>query len=224
MTRSSSFFIVSIIYYGFLFSKYLVVDHETSLQSISRNENFEFGTRAKKSCVKISLLTKKVTGETKGRDKAMETTMKCTMGLLNRADGSARLIHGKSEVLVAVFGPMECVRQKDELKDRASVRVVVDPIMGLSGREEKSFQKVLRSMFESVIVTEKFPRMMIKIVVQKIVDEDSLALSTAINCTCLALLDAGVEMRRTLGAVELEIDTLTGNIVHNNGKKECVYY
>ena len=82
----------------------------------------------------------------------METTMKCTMGLLNRADGSERLTHGKSEVLVAVFGPMECVRQKDELKDRASVRVVVDPIMGLSGREEKSFQKVLRSMFESVIV------------------------------------------------------------------------
>ena len=156
----------------------------------------------------------KVTGETK-----METTMKCTMGLLNRADGSARLTHGKSEVLVAVFGPMECVRQKDELKDRACVRVVVDPIVGLSGREEKSFQKVLRSMFESVIVTEKFPRMMIKIVVQKIVDEDSLSLSTAINCACLALLDAGVEMRRTLGAVELEIDTLTGKIVHNNGKK-----
>ena len=40
----------------------------------------------------------KVTGETK-----METTMKCTMGLLNRADGSARLTHGKSEVLVAVL-------------------------------------------------------------------------------------------------------------------------
>ena len=73
---------------------------------------------------------KKVTGETKGRQRSMETTMKCTMGLLNRADGSARLTHGKSEVLVAVFGPMECVRQKDELKDRASVRVVVDRSVG----------------------------------------------------------------------------------------------
>ena len=148
--------------------------------------------------------------------------MKCTMGQLNRADGSARLTHGKSEVLVAVFGPMECVRQKDELKDRARISVLVDPLMGLSGREEKSFQKVLRSMFESVVVTEKFPRMMIKIVVQKIVDEGSLSLSAAINGTCLALLDAGVEMRRMLAAVELEVDVLTGKIIHNNGKNEKI--
>jgi len=137
-------------------------------------------------------------------------SMKCTMGLLNRADGSARFSCGNCEVLVAVYGPMECVRQKDEIEDRACVRVLVDPLVGLSGREEKGFQKVLRSIFESVIVTKKFPRMMIKIVVQKIVES---SLSAAINGVCLALLDAGVEMTRTVAAVELEIDILTGEFV-----------
>ncbi len=43
--------------------------------------------------------------------------MKCELGLLERADGSARLVQGNTSVLCGVYGPAE-VRMAKELCDR----------------------------------------------------------------------------------------------------------
>ena len=43
--------------------------------------------------------------------------MKCELGLLERADGSARVIQGTTSVLCAVYGPAE-VKVSKELADR----------------------------------------------------------------------------------------------------------
>jgi ribonuclease PH len=44
-------------------------------------------------------------------------------GALFRADGSARMSHGSSTVLAAVFGPGQAKSRRSELIDRASVDV-----------------------------------------------------------------------------------------------------
>ena len=46
--------------------------------------------------------------------------MSCELGLLERADGSARLVQGHTSVLCGVYGPAE-VKNSKELCDRCVV-------------------------------------------------------------------------------------------------------
>ena len=55
----------------------------------------------------------------------------CDLGPLNRADGSARYSSGRTEVLVAVWGPVES--GVDENYGEASVEAQFRPISGLPG-------------------------------------------------------------------------------------------
>ena len=50
--------------------------------------------------------------------------MKCELGLLERADGSARVVQGTTSVLCAVYGPAE-VKVSKELADRYVTAVII---------------------------------------------------------------------------------------------------
>eukprot|EP00939_MAST-03C_sp_MAST-3C-sp1_P000033 g33.t1 len=128
------------------------------------------------------------------------------------ADGSIRYAQGNTKVMVAVFGPMRPTRARQEKRDRASIDVVVEPAVGIVTPKEKEYQKIIRQTYESVILTESFPRTLIRIVVQVISDQGSL-LSTMINAVCLALMDAGIEMEALVGSVTCEIDADSNRVL-----------
>ena len=49
--------------------------------------------------------------------------MQSVMGVLQRADGSARVVQGQTAVLCAIYGPAE-VKASRELSDRCALAVV----------------------------------------------------------------------------------------------------
>jgi exosome complex component RRP46 len=114
--------------------------------------------------------------------------------MLSRADGSARLKQGATDVICAVFGPMQPKRSKDERVDRATVEVVVRPSFGTVGPKERELERFVRQSFEKALMASLHPRTSIRIVLQCVKDDGSL-FAALMNCTTLALLDAGVEMR-----------------------------
>lgn len=137
---------------------------------------------------------------TRGRARARASGVR-RRGRLTRRHPRA----GRTSVIVAVHGPMKSKYKKNELDDRAYVEVIVEPAVGRQSTTEKEYQKVIRRIFERVIVTSKFPRMAISIVIQIVVDDGSL-LSAAINGSCLALMDAGIEMTCTVASLTCVVD------------------
>ena len=63
-------------------------------------------------------------------------------------------------------------------------------------------EHALESIFPASVILEAHPRCAISVIVQ-IVHDDGSALSAAVNCTTLALADAGIPMRQLIGSVTL---------------------
>ncbi|KAK9448672.1 ribosomal protein S5 domain 2-type protein [Limtongia smithiae] len=137
---------------------------------------------------------------------------------LSRADGSAEWLAGSTRIIASVSGPME-VPRRDELPILATLEVVVQPDIGVSGTREQALQEQVRRALIPVVALDMHPRTLIQVVVQIVqatadagvktrpgiaqaaVDMD--VLSGAINVAFLALLDAGVAMRATISACAL---------------------
>jgi exosome complex component RRP46 len=116
---------------------------------------------------------------------------------LARADGSARLAHGMTEVLVAAYGPCEAKRSR-EFIDRAALDVIVRPAAGLPGPAEREAEQLLSHTLAHVVLTAQHPRTAICVVVQVLADDGAL-LAAALHGACLALMHAGVPLRGMLG-------------------------
>ncbi|KXJ13414.1 exosome complex component RRP46 [Exaiptasia diaphana] len=130
-------------------------------------------------------------------------TMLSEQGLLNQADGSAVFKQGDTQVMAAVYGPVE-VRMNKELLDKALVEVIFRPKVGLPGCSEKMMEQLIRQSCEPVILTTLHPRSSMTIIVQVIHDSGSL-LSCAINAAFLAMIDAGYPMKSTICSVTCAI-------------------
>ncbi|KAF9935209.1 Exosome component 5 [Linnemannia zychae] len=133
-----------------------------------------------------------------------------SQNLLNRADGSAQFDFGESSVLCSVVGPSE-VKLRDEKLDKATIEVVVRPLVGLPGIKDKAQEQAIRETLEPLILSGLHPRTGIQIVVQTMKDDGSI-LATAFNATILALLDAGIPLKSILGAVTCIIDAASNEI------------
>ncbi|TMW62954.1 hypothetical protein Poli38472_005572 [Pythium oligandrum] len=97
----------------------------------------------------------------------------CDQGALFRADGSARMSHGNSTVLVAVYGPGQPKSRRNEQVDRVTLDVCFKLEKGVMTSKEKEYEQLIRQTFAPVIVAEEY---------------------APINATTLALMDAGVPM------------------------------
>ncbi|KAI9350043.1 exosome component 5-like protein [Zopfochytrium polystomum] len=138
---------------------------------------------------------------TDGRSSALQIRpMQTGIGSLHRADGSARFSCGQTSVLAAVYGPKE-VKIRDEKLDRATVEVILRPLIGSAGTRERLYERVIHSTMENAIVTASFPRTAIQIVLQ-VMSDDGSVLPVAMNAACLALVDAGVPLKSMVAAVE----------------------
>ncbi|GLD95282.1 hypothetical protein PINS_up003926 [Pythium insidiosum] len=137
------------------------------------------------------------TDETKRHDGRAGNELRpfaCEQGAHFRADGSARMSHGSSTVLVAVYGPGQAKSRRNEQIDRVTIDVCFKLEKGVLTSKEKEYEQIIRETFEPIIIGDDYPRAVISIVVQVLEDDGSL-LSVAINATSLALMDAGVPMR-----------------------------
>ena len=100
--------------------------------------------------------------------------LKMEVGVLDKADGSAYVEHGKNKVMAAVYGPREAHPKHVALSDRAVVkcRYHMAPFSTTErknpapSRRELELSKVIREALEPAIMSEYYPRATIDILLK----------------------------------------------------------
>lgn len=128
--------------------------------------------------------------------------IKMEVGILDKADGSAYIEHGKNKILAAVYGPREAHPKHIALADRAVVRCryhmapfsVEERKSPAPSRRELELSKVIRESLEPAIMSEYYPRATIDIFIE-VLQADAGTRCAGITAASLALADAGIPMR-----------------------------
>jgi exosome complex component RRP41 len=129
------------------------------------------------------------------------------VGVLDKADGSAYVEHGKNKILVAVYGPREAHPKHIALPDRATIKCryhmapfsVEERKSPAPSRREIEISKVIREALEPAILSEYYPRTSIDIFIE-VLQSDGGSRCAGINGASLALADAGIPMRDLVAA------------------------
>jgi exosome complex component RRP41 len=164
-----------------------------------------------------------------GRKPGELRAIKMTTGVLNKADGSALVEWGRNKVLAAVYGPRECFpkHQADPYRAVVRARYLMAPFSSLeehgrSGPNRRSIEisKVIRSVFENVVITENYPKAAIDIFIEVLQGHGSTR-CVGITAAALALANAGIPMRD----IPLAISTgkIEGEVVVDLQKEEDNY-
>ena len=122
-------------------------------------------------------------------------------GVIPVADGSARVIWGKNEVIAAVYGPMEAHPRKIQRQDRAvlDVRYNMAPFSTSArirpgfNRRSREISKVTAEALESVVLLELYPRSKIRGEIEIICAEAGTRCA-GITAASVALAHAGIPM------------------------------
>lgn len=133
--------------------------------------------------------------------------IKMEVGVLDKADGSAYVEHGKNKILAAVYGPREAHPKHIALPDRAVVRCryhmapfsTEERKSPAPSRRELELSKVIRESLEPAIMSEYFPRATIDIFIE-VLQADAGTRCAGITAASLALADAGIPMRELVAA------------------------
>jgi len=128
--------------------------------------------------------------------------IKLEVGVLDKADGSAYIEHGKNKILSAVYGPREAHPKHIALADRAVVRCryhmapfsTEERKSPAPSRREHELSKVIRESLEPSIMSEYFPRATIDIFIE-VLQADAGTRCAGITSAALALADAGIPMK-----------------------------
>ena len=128
--------------------------------------------------------------------------LKIEVGILDKADGSAYVEHGKNKILAAVYGPREAHPKHIALADRAVIRCryhmapfsTEERKSPAPSRRELELSKVIREALEPAIMSEYYPRSTIDIFIE-VLQADAGTRCAGITAASLALADAGVPMR-----------------------------
>ncbi len=117
------------------------------------------------------------------------------------ADGSCRMTWGTNEVIVAVYGPMECHPRKLQRQDRAVLDVAynmapfstTDRMRPGFNRRSREISKVTKDALESVVLLELYPRSKIRISIE-VLSAEAGTRCVGLTAASVALADAGVPM------------------------------
>jgi exosome complex component RRP41 len=128
--------------------------------------------------------------------------LKIEVGILDKADGSAYVEHGRNKILAGVYGPREAHPKHIALADRAVIkcRYHMAPFSTderkspAPSRRELELSKVIRESLEPAIMSEYFPRSTIDIFIE-VLQADAGTRCAGITAASLALADAGIPMR-----------------------------
>lgn len=144
-----------------------------------------------------------------GRTQFELRNIRIDSGVLNEADGSAYVEWGKNKVMCGVFGPRECIPKhgSDPYKAIVKCRYTMSPFSSLEehgrsgpNRRSTELSKVIREVFENLIIAENFPRTQIDIYVD-VLQSDGGTRTTCITAASVALANAGIPMRDMASAV-----------------------
>eukprot|EP00879_Flechtneria_rotunda_P003558 GHRR01003792.1.p1 GENE.GHRR01003792.1~~GHRR01003792.1.p1 ORF type:complete len:250 (+),score=66.73 GHRR01003792.1:129-878(+) len=128
--------------------------------------------------------------------------IKCQLGVLQDADGSAMFEMGNTQVLASVFGPREVENRSEMQQDKAIVKCEYAMAAfstgerrrrGKTDRRSTELSKVIRNTLEQTICLELLPRSQIDVCVQ-VLQADGGTRCACINAANLALADAGIPM------------------------------
>jgi exosome complex component RRP41 len=133
--------------------------------------------------------------------------IKLEVGVLDKADGSAYIEHGRNKILAAVYGPREAHPKHIALSDRAVLRCryhmapfsVEERKSPAPSRRELELSKVIREALEPAVMSEYFPRATIDIFIE-VLQADAGTRCAGITAASLALADAGIPMRELVAA------------------------
>lgn len=136
--------------------------------------------------------------------RTLDETRPITMevGLLSRADGSAKVGFGNTVAVVSVFGPRALYPKHLQEADECIVRTRYNmaPFSTESrkspGTDRRSIEisKVLKHAIEATVFLEEFPRATIDVYAE-IISSDGSTRCTALNAASLALAMAGIPMK-----------------------------
>lgn len=152
--------------------------------------------------------------------------VKIEVGVLNEADGSAYIEWGGNKIIVGVYGPRECIPKHDANPYNALVkcRYTISPFAskeehGRSGPNRRSIEisKVIREVFENLVITELYPMTQINIFIDVLQAEGGTRVS-AITAAAVALADAGIPMRDMVSGVA--VGKIGGEIVVDLSRDE----
>jgi exosome complex component RRP41 len=126
--------------------------------------------------------------------------MRIEAGVLKNAEGSAYLEQGNNKVLAAVFGPRETTPRHLADSDRAIVKCKYSmaPFSGIDGhsrsgpnRRAIEISKVIKEVFENVIMLDEFPGSEIDIFIE-ILQSDGGTRAAGLTAAAVALANAGI--------------------------------
>ena len=130
-------------------------------------------------------------------------------GILHEADGSSYIEWGGNKILCGVYGPRECIPRFEASPYRALVkcRYMMSPFASLEehsragpSRRSNELSKVIREVFENVVIAEKFPNTQIDIYLDVLQAEGGTR-TASITAAAVALANAGIPMRDMISAV-----------------------
>lgn len=132
-------------------------------------------------------------------------------GVFKQALGSAFVEWGKNKVFAAVYGPHEVFpkHMTNNYKALINARYIMAPFSGLedhgrSGPNRRSIEisKVVKHVFQNVVLTNLFPKTMIDVHME-VMQSDGGTRVAAITAASVALADAGIPMRDLVAGVSV---------------------
>ncbi len=150
-------------------------------------------------------------------------------GVLHKASGSAYIRWGGNKIVVGVYGPKECLPKHLANPFRAIIkaRYMMAPFCSKEGhgrsgptRRGVEISKLIREVFENVVLTELFPKTQIDIQIEVLQAEGGTRVAS-LTAVAAALMDAGIPMKEV--ATGVAVGKVGGKVVMDIGKLEDNY-
>ncbi len=130
-------------------------------------------------------------------------------GVLGEADGSSYVEWGGNKITCGVYGPRECIPKHDSSPYHSIVkcRYMMSPFASSEehsrsgpSRRSTELSKVIREVFENLIISEKFPNTQIDIYIDVLQAEGGTR-TASVTAAAVALANAGIPMKDMVSAV-----------------------
>lgn len=148
---------------------------------------------------------------TDGRELEDLRSLRIEVGVIPEADGSSYVEWGGNKILCGVYGPRECIPRHEASPYHALVkcRYMMSPFASLeehsrSGPSRRSIElsKVIREVFDCLVLAEKFPNTQIDIYID-VLQADGGTRTASITAAAVALANAGIPMKDMVAAVAI---------------------
>jgi len=161
-----------------------------------------------------------------GRSAEELRPLRIETGVLHEADGSSFVEWGGNKIICGVYGPRECIPRFEASPYRALVkcRYMMSPFASLDehsrsgpSRRSTELSKVIREVFENLVLAEKFPNTQIDIYLD-VLQADGGTRTASITAAAVALANAGIPMKDMVSAVA--VGKADGQLMLDLGKEE----